>query len=170
MLFLMSLYLKLQNFTGDDLYAGFYFFHYLSELTPKYGDFYNLPISSTLTITEYNANDPLAPATTTYLSGLGWTYVGIDDNSAANATDITVGQNIPNPATGNTSIEISSSTVAPVTVEVSNMIGQTVQTVNAGVINGTMKVNLDVSNLEAGVYFYTVTIANERVSNRMIVR
>ncbi|RLD49532.1 MAG: hypothetical protein DRI97_18035, partial [Bacteroidetes bacterium] len=124
----------------------------------------------TLTITEYNANDPLAPVTHTYLSGLGWTYVGIDDNAAANTADITVGQNIPNPATGNTTIQISSNTVAPVRVDVSNMIGQTVISVNPGVINGSMNVNLDVSNLEAGVYFYTVTIANERVSNRMIVR
>ncbi len=162
--------LPVTNFTGDDLYAGFYFFHYLSELTPKYGDFYNLPLSTTLTITEYNANDPLAPVTHTYLSGLGWTYVGIDDNAAANTADITVGQNIPNPATGNTTIQISSNTVAPVRVDVSNMIGQTVISVNPGVINGSMNVNLDVSNLEAGVYFYTVTIANERVSNRMIVR
>jgi hypothetical protein len=47
--------------------------------------------------------------------------------------------------------------------------GQTVYTMNAGTINGTKRVPLDASNLDAGVYFYTVTIGNERVSKKMIV-
>jgi len=94
--------------------------------------------------------------------------VSVDELSATSNTSVS--QNLPNPATGITTIEISSETVAPVTVEISNIIGQTVHTTDAGIINGNMSVNIDVSNLEAGVYLYTVTIANERVSKRMIVR
>lgn len=94
--------------------------------------------------------------------------VGIDEFSGS--SNISVSQNLPNPATGNTTIKISSETVASVTVEVSNICGQTVHTTDAGIINRNMSVNIDVSNLEAGVYLYTVTIANERVSKKMIVK
>jgi len=94
--------------------------------------------------------------------------VGVDEFSGQ--SNISVSQNLPNPATANTTIEISSETVAPVTVKISNIIGQTVHTTDAGIIHGNMSVNIDVSNLEAGVYLYTVTIANERVSKKMIIR
>ena len=33
-----------------------------------------------------------------------------------------------------------------------------------------MSVDIDVNNFEAGIYLYTVTIAGERVSKRMVVR
>jgi hypothetical protein len=54
-------------------------------------------------------------------------------------------------------------------VEVSNIMGQTVNTINAGTINGTLNVEIDASNLEAGVYFYTVTIGEQSISKKMIV-
>ncbi len=94
--------------------------------------------------------------------------VGVDEFSGL--SNISVSQNLPNPATGITTIKISSKTVAPVKVEVSNLMGQIVHTIDAGIINGNISVNIDVSNLKAGVYFYTVIIANERVSKRMIVQ
>ena len=158
------------NFTSDDLFSGFYFYHYVSELTRKVGDFYEIPISTSLSIEEFQVNDPLAPVTHTYLGGLGFTYVGLNDNIAAEEGTLAVSQNIPNPAINNTVIEISSETVAPVKVEVSNMIGQTVYSADAGVINGSMKVSIDVSGFDSGVYFYTVTVGSERVSNKMIVK
>ncbi len=82
---------------------------------------------------------------------------------------IEVAQNQPNPFTGTTTIEISSNTVAPVMVEVSNIMGQTVYTMDAGTINGTMNVELNASDLGSGVYFYTVTIGDSSVSKKMIV-
>jgi hypothetical protein len=50
------------------------------------------------------------------------------------------------------------------------MIGQTVLSQDAGIINEKMSVDIDVSKLEAGIYLYTVTVGSERVSNRMIVK
>jgi len=94
--------------------------------------------------------------------------IGVDELSGM--SNFKVSQNLPNPTTGITTIEISSETVAPVTIEVLNLTGQVVHTTDAGVINGNMSATIDVSNLEAGVYIYTVIIADERVSKRMIVR
>ena len=83
---------------------------------------------------------------------------------------ILVSQNLPNPASGITTIEISCETIAAVTVELTNMIGQTVLSQDAGIINKKMSVDIDVSNLEAGIYLYTVSVGSERISNRMIVK
>ncbi|RLD82492.1 MAG: hypothetical protein DRJ15_01425, partial [Bacteroidetes bacterium] len=95
---------------------------------------------------------------------------GILDSSPNNSKAFGISQNIPNPASNHTSFNIISSAAAPVKVEVSNLIGQTVVTVHPGIINGSMNVKLDISQLKAGVYFYTVTIDNQRVSKKMIVR
>jgi len=136
---------------------------------------FTIPMVNAVTIDDFysNASASADPIHVQYVDGITFPAivpinVGVDEFSAT--SNINVSQNLPNPATANTTIEISSETVAPVTVEVSNIIGQTVYTTHAGIINGNMSVNIDVSNFEAGVYFYTVTIGNERVSKRMMVR
>jgi hypothetical protein len=159
------------NFTEDDLFAGFYFYPYVAELTPMVDGFYQIPVSTSLSPTEAGANDPLAPVTHNFVKGIEFDeeiFIGIGDGPAA-VSSFEVSQNQPNPFTGTTTIEINSRTVAPVLVEVTNIMGQTVYTMNAGTINGTKRVPLDASNLDAGVYFYTVSIGNERVSKKMIV-
>ena len=159
------------NFTADDLYAGFYFFPFVSELTPLTDGFYQIPVSTSITPSEFGANDPLAPVTHNFVSGIGFsedTFIGISDGPVA-VSGIEVSQNQPNPFTGSTSIEISSNTVAPVSIEVSNIMGQTVYTQNAGTITGTMKVQINANDLESGVYFYTVRVGAESVSKKMII-
>ena len=159
------------NFTQDDLYAGFYFFPYVAELSPKVDGFYHIPVSTSLTPAEFGAGDPLAAVTHNYVYGIGFseeTFIGFEEGPTA-VSSIEVSQNQPNPFTGTTTIEISSKEVAPVMIEVSNIMGQTIYTMNAGTINGTKRVELNASDLESGVYFYTVTIGNESVSKKMIV-
>jgi hypothetical protein len=136
---------------------------------------FTVPMVNAVSLNDFysNVSGSADPIDVEYVTGITFDaidpiHVGVDE--IPGLSSMSVSQNLPNPATGITTIKISSETVAPVTVEVSNLIGQTVHTINAGVINGNMSVKIDVSNLEAGVYFYTVIIANERVSKRMIVR
>jgi hypothetical protein len=158
------------NFTQDDLYAGFFFFHFVSELTPLIGGYYKIPIAITLSPTEFANGNSTAPCSHFFLDGIEFLAIeSVDENLNISKENISISQNQPNPFTGYTTIEISSKTAAPVLVEVTNIMGQRVYTVNAGTINGTKRVDLDASNLDAGVYFYTVTIGNERVSKKMIV-
>ncbi len=160
------------NFTETDLYAGFYFYHYVAEFTPDQNGFYNIPISTSITPGEFGAQDPLSPITNTFVSGIGFSadlFIGVEDGPVAQNGNITVAQNQPNPFTGTTIIQISSKTIAPVSVEVANMLGQVVYTQNAGTINGTMNVELNASQLEAGVYFYTVRVGADSVTKKMIV-
>ncbi len=58
------------DFTSNTIYAGFYFFPFVAELTPLVDGYYKIPVSTTLTPLEYAANDPLAPVTHSYLNGI----------------------------------------------------------------------------------------------------
>jgi len=160
------------NFTIDDLYSGFYFYPYVAENTPQIDGFYNIPISTSITPSEFAANDPLAPVTHTFVSGIGFVQadfiVGIEDNLVAK-NNISVTQNKPNPFNGRTTIMVSTETSSPVTVEVSNIMGQTIYTLNS-TVNGTKEIELNSNNMEAGVYFYTVTIGEQSITKKMIVR
>jgi hypothetical protein len=163
------------NFTEDDLYAGFYFYTFVSEITPDNGGVFNIPITTTLTPTEHGNNDPLAPCTHTFLRNIGFDEadfditLGLNDNFAA-VNNISVSQNIPNPFNGTTRITVTTETSANVMLEVTNIMGQTIYTSNEGRINGTKEMTLNANNMEAGVYFYTVTVGNESMTKKMIVK
>jgi hypothetical protein len=136
---------------------------------------FTVPYVSGVSLDDFytNASASGDPVTAEYITGITFPAivpipVSIDELSGTSS--INVSQNQPNPATGITNIEITSENVAPVKVEVTNVTGQTIYSSDAGIINGSMTLSIDVSNFDAGVYFYTVTIANERTTKRMIVR
>jgi len=160
------------NFTAGALSAGFYFFHYIAEFTPVVDGFYNIPVSTSITPAEFGANDAVAPVTHTFVGGIGFdetTFIGMEDRVHLASSQITVSQNQPNPFSGNTSIDITSNTMAPVSVEVSNMIGQTVNRMDAGIIQGSKKITINAHDLKAGVYFYTVIVGHESLTKKMII-
>ncbi len=156
------------NFTADDLYAGFYYFINVGQICRIADNHVNIPVTTSITPAEFSSGEELTPTTHNFVKGIKfpWT-VGINKLEAV--SNISVSQNNPNPFTGSTTIELTSAVSAPVMVEVSNLMGQSVYTLNAGTINNTMKVELPANDLQSGVYFYTVTIAGESVSKKMIV-
>jgi hypothetical protein len=83
-----------------------------------------------------------------------------------------VSANYPNPFTGATSVDITLSKQMDVTIEISNMVGQSVSTkiysnLSAGLNRG---VALDVANLAKGVYVYKVIAGQDIVTRTMTVR
>ncbi len=157
------------NFTVNDLYAGFYFFIYASQHAYIEDNYIHIPMTTSVSPVEFAGNDDLAPVTHSYVKGISYLWTTGENELSGAFSNIEVSQNQPNPFTGTTTIEISSQTVAPVMVEVSNIMGQTVYNMNAGTINGTKRVELNANDLESGVYFYTVTIGDSSVSKKMIV-
>ncbi len=158
--------------TEGTLYETFYYFTSSADLAYANGDGYTIPTIQGVTPGEFSTNTNAAnnPITINYITGVEFPdlcHVGIAELETKGA--ISVAQNQPNPFTGTTTIQISSKTVAPVSVEVANMLGQVVYTQNAGTINGTMNVELNASQLEAGVYFYTVRVGADSVTKKMIV-
>lgn len=156
------------NFTADDLYAGFYYFINVGQVSVIADNHVNIPVTTSVTPAEFGTGDELTPTTHSFVKGVKfpWT-VGLNKLEAV--SNIKVSQNNPNPFAGTTTINLTSAISAPVMIEVSNLMGQTVYTMNAGTINNSMKVELSARDLQSGVYFYTVTIGNESISKKMIM-
>ncbi len=81
-----------------------------------------------------------------------------------------ISQNIPNPAVNNTSIMVKTETAGIINLSISNLLGQVVhqESVNNNALAHTFNVN--VSNLESGIYFYTIKIGNSSITKKMLVK
>jgi len=160
-------------FTEGTLYETFYFFTNSALEAYNNGEGYTIPTVQGVTPAEFGANSSSAadPITVSYITGIGFPEltVGINDNLTAH-NSISVSQNVPNPFNGTARITVSSETSADVMIEVTNIMGQTIYTSNEGRINGTKEITLNANNMEAGVYFYTVTVGNESTTKKMIVK
>jgi hypothetical protein len=86
-------------------------------------------------------------------------------------TSIEVSQNIPNPAFEKTAVDVSTNHAATLQISVNNLLGQQIfsekMVTNAA---GSFRFNIDVSEWNSGIYFYTVTVGNKSVSKKMIVK
>ena len=83
----------------------------------------------------------------------------------------TIEQNYPNPFEVNTTVPVSLVRSTDVKISVVNMIGQTVY--NNTFTNspaGLNNFNVNLSNANAGVYFYTVEAGDFKVTRKMIVQ
>ncbi len=90
--------------------------------------------------------------------------------TATNVSRNFVGQNFPNPVKVTTSFTVNLEKQANVIVEVSNVMGQKVMSMDKGVVNsGAQKFTIDCSQLTSGVYFYTVKMNGESFTHKMII-
>jgi hypothetical protein len=79
-------------------------------------------------------------------------------------------QNFPNPATEMTTVKMNVVKSGKYTVEVMNMLGQVVLTQELGNLGqGPTSFELNVSDYQAGVYFYTVKSGSLAQSKKMII-
>lgn len=117
--------------------------------------------------------------------GLAWYFsndvpmvrLNFDENAVtsvedieADASNIVLGQNIPNPANGNTVINYELLQSGNVTFEVLDITGKVVYTSNEGNQGaGTYQVELDTELFNAGIYTYTLTVNGEQHTKKMIV-
>jgi type IX secretion system substrate protein len=123
----------------------------------------------------YEAMDPADPAaavTFWYMDGYTETFpnywLGVKEGQE-NVIN-TVKQNVPNPFSTNTTIEVSIENSANLSLEVVNMIGQKVFEMNKGQVDaGTYTFEVSAENLENGIYFYTVKANDNTMTKKMIV-
>ena len=125
----------------------------------------------TISPTEFSSNGAGDPITVNFITGIEFAalgeHVGVNDMNTVSGFSVT--QNTPNPFNGTTTISVSSQTASAVSIEVSNIMGQTIYNVNS-TVNGTKEITLSADHMEAGVYFYTVTVGNEKITKKMIVK
>ncbi len=91
---------------------------------------------------------------------------GVNENN----TVITSLQNMPNPAINNTMISYSLKETANVDFSLFDVAGKKLSSLNQGIQTaGTHQFKLDVSNLSSGIYFYTITAGEYKITNKMSV-
>ncbi len=82
----------------------------------------------------------------------------------------TMSQNIPNPAVNTTSITVSTEVEGSISLSISNLLGQAVYQENVDNNSHSHIFNVNVSNFDSGIYFYTVKIGNNSVTKKMLVK
>ncbi len=128
---------------------------------------------SATTIVNFNAGDPaqwgLIGASSPFIRLNVEGPVGINENSIENG--IVLSQNIPNPASDNTTINFNISKSDKVSITVYDISGKLVATIDKGQLTaGNHSVVLNVKNFDAGMYFYTLTVGENRVTKKMIIK
>lgn len=83
--------------------------------------------------------------------------------------ELYLGQNIPNPATYSTIIPFYLPKSGMVQFEVINLLGQPVYRENVSRPKGDGIIDLDLSTIAKGVYYYTLTLDGNRATNKMVI-
>ncbi|MBC8320014.1 MAG: T9SS type A sorting domain-containing protein [Bacteroidetes bacterium] len=155
------------DYTGD-VYHLFSECVYPSVAQTMPNDKYNILYQTDL-IPGINVRAPSHDPVKNNMVYLAVSPLSVDIEETAVST-FEVFQNMPNPAVSNTSIMVFSETAGVIKLTVSNILGQVVhkESVNNSAPAHTFNVN--VSNLDSGIYFYTVEIGNSSVTKKMLVK
>ena len=98
---------------------------------------------------------------TVYQSG-----VGIPSNSAYS---FTVMQNEPNPFSTFSNLNITSPVAGKAELKIFNLIGNEVYRETYRVNTGKNTIRLDARELDSGVYFYTLSMGEQKATRRMVI-
>ncbi len=91
--------------------------------------------------------------------------VGVAENDLVSISSV-----YPNPANGSTNVSFNLKQAGNVAVSITNLLGQTVATVNPGkMAAGSNNVSLNLSNIKAGVYFVNVSVDGVNTTKKLTV-
>ncbi len=127
-----------------------------------------------MTYVELNPTDDLQPVQYKYITDFkftdaNFTITSIGDEFEAKENNAVVSQNYPNPFNGNSYVTVSLTEGAELSLEVYSITGQQVASDNYGFTTGTTTLTINGDQLTSGVYFYTVTVGESKVTRKMIV-
>ncbi len=94
--------------------------------------------------------------------------VGVDETESL--SNFTVNQNVPNPALNNTAITVATETTGNINLNITSLLGQVVYQENVVTNSHSHTFNVNVSNFDSGIYFYTVKIGDNSVTKKMLVK
>ena len=96
--------------------------------------------------------------------------VGIDEPGIVSKANLELLSCAPNPASDQVKITVEVGSESRLAVRLINLTGQLVMEVPAmQYATGQHTIDLDVSQLQSGVYFYTLVAGNELVTNKLII-
>jgi len=165
-----QLYTNPVNVTALGDYWGDNFWLHVADYVLTEGSEYRIPI--TTTINGATENDP---TTHQFLDGVGFSEADFlntkTENLSSPAKLATVSQNHPNPFSGISQVDVNLTASAVVSLEVYNLVGQKVYELpSRNLPTGTHSLTLNVANLKAGIYNYSVIANDNRITRKMVVR
>ncbi len=94
--------------------------------------------------------------------------IGTGENQIT--TGVSVSQNLPNPFSSTSVINVTITKRSALSLEVVNIVGQVVYEIDKGLVNsGVHTFTIDAKSFMPGLYFYTVKVGDESVTKKMIV-
>ena len=92
--------------------------------------------------------------------------VGIETDES---NGFNLGQNIPNPASGNTIIPYTLPSNGKIRFEIADILGQIVYTINDEKTAGKNTVEINADKLAEGIYYYTLIFNDQRLTRKLVV-
>jgi hypothetical protein len=128
-----------------------------------------------MTYEEMDPTDPAAAVQFKYITDFkftaaDWTITGIGDEFEANDNNTVVSQNYPNPFSGQSYVTVNLTNGSDLSLSVYTITGQQVISQDYGYKGaGTTTLTINGENLTSGVYFYTVTAGETKVTHKLVV-
>ncbi|MCF8297513.1 MAG: right-handed parallel beta-helix repeat-containing protein [Saprospiraceae bacterium] len=95
--------------------------------------------------------------------------IGTVDVKSLDNSKMSLGQNIPNPSSNLTSIPFSVPKSGNLKFTIRNLVGQELIIKNMKVKDGESFIDVDISYLSAGIYFYSIEFDGKRLVKKMVV-
>jgi hypothetical protein len=151
------------DFTTGTTLEGTCYFHFASDIALVKGTDIVIPVTFATT-----GAAPEDPVSHYYLTSIGFgPSIGI--NAIDKSADLSLAGCYPNPVSDIANVRISLGKAASTSIEVYNVTGQKVASVNYGLLStGEHNLTLDVQNLNRGVYVFIVKAGNETASGKII--
>jgi hypothetical protein len=137
------------------------------------GSTFTIPYSYEALTTPF---DPILPVQYKYIQDFSFDefdwkdcYVGIEEQE--NKIISSVSQNFPNPFSLSTTVQVTLANTAELSLKVTDLLGREVISIEKGLQDaGSYDFIIDGTDLQDGVYFYTVTADKDQITRKMIVR
>jgi hypothetical protein len=130
---------------------------------------YTIPCSY---VASPNGNDGTSPVEFLYQGGVVYTdsqFLGVEEVAGPNG-GFSVSNNYPNPFNNTTQFNVNLDKESMVGVDVYNMLGEKIQTIEPKTMEPGMHViTLGGKGMSSGVYFYRVNVNNQVISHKMII-
>jgi len=153
--------------------------HYMSPttgaaITNSTATSYTAEIRTPFTVTNSNPYSQLTNNSTWFsvntlkyiFSGVSGTITAVGDNSTISALNSII---YPNPTKNNATLAIDVKDNVTVTINVYSLVGALVKTTTANAIVGQNNINIDLSNLTAGIYMAKVNVGNVTSTKKLII-
>lgn len=164
-----GLFTDVKDFTNQGATYGENYFMFVSSTAISHEDgTYEIPASKSDIRTN---NDPGTAVFHAYLKGMmfeptDFIYgVGVENINTLSGLNA-----YPNPVTSELTVVVNLEKAASLKIEMTNLLGQSTFAMNANGNAGTNNYKIDVANMQAGIYFYSVTVDGQKTTRKIVVK